>query len=99
METNHIWEGKARILAKRSNDLEWIIEAVTGLVARVNAEGGSDDPVVISDDVWIGARAIILPGVQIGRDAIIGAGAVVTKDLSEYAIVVGNPARVIKQRA
>jgi len=49
-------------------------------------------PVVISDDVWIGARAIILPGVN------IGAGTVVTKNVPDYAIVVGNPARILKYR-
>jgi maltose O-acetyltransferase len=62
-------------------------------------QGGSEDkPVVINDDVWIGARVIILPGVHIGRGAILGAGAVVTENVPEYAIVAGNPARVIKQR-
>ena len=55
-------------------------------------------PVRIEDDVWIGARAIILPGLKIGRGAIIGAGSVVTKDVPPYAICVGNPARVIKYR-
>jgi maltose O-acetyltransferase len=58
-----------------------------------------DNPVIISDDVWIGTRAIILPGVTIGKGSIIGAGAVVTKNVPEYTIVAGNPARVIKQRA
>lgn len=55
-------------------------------------------PVRIEDDVWIGARAIILPGLKIGKGAIIGAGSVVTKDVPPYAICVGNPARVIKYR-
>ena len=55
-------------------------------------------PVRIGDDVWIGMRSIILPGVQIGRGAVIGAGAVVTKDVPEYAVVGGNPAKVIKFR-
>lgn len=55
-------------------------------------------PVIIGDDVWIGARAILLPGVTIGSGAIIGAGAVVTKDVPEQAIVVGNPARVVRSR-
>ena len=52
-------------------------------------------PVVICDDVFIGARAIILKGVTIGNGAVIGAGAVVTKDVPPYGIAVGNPARVI----
>jgi maltose O-acetyltransferase len=55
-------------------------------------------PITIGDDVWIGTRAIILPGRKVGKGAIIGAGAVVTKDVPDYAIVVGNPARVIKYR-
>lgn len=55
-------------------------------------------PVVIGDDVWIAARAIILPGVTIGKGAIVGAGAIVTKDVPEYAVVGGNPARIIKYR-
>ena len=54
--------------------------------------------VTIFDDVWIGTRAIILPGVTIGKGSIIGAGSVVTKDVSDYAVVGGNPARVIKYR-
>lgn len=56
------------------------------------------EPVFIGDDVWIGARVIILPGKKIGKGVIIGAGAVVTKDVPDYAVVVGNPARVIKFR-
>ncbi len=54
--------------------------------------------VVIEDDVWIGGRAVILPGVTIGRGSVIGAGAVVVNDIPPYSIAVGNPARVIKQR-
>ena len=55
-------------------------------------------PVFISDDVWIGTDVIILPGVHIGKGAIIGAGSVVTKDVPEYCIAAGNPARVVKKR-
>lgn len=58
----------------------------------------ADERIEIGDDVWIGLRAILLPGVKIGRGAIVGAGAVVTKDVPEYAIVGGSPARVIKFR-
>ncbi len=57
-----------------------------------------EKPVAIGDDVWIGARAIILPGVRIGTGAVIGAGAVVTKDVPDYAVVGGNPARILKMR-
>ena len=55
-------------------------------------------PVRIEDDVWIGARATILPGLTIGKGAIIGTAAVVTKDIPPYAICAGNPARVIRYR-
>ena len=57
-----------------------------------------EEPVTIGDDVWIGARVIILPGVNIGSHAIIAAGAVVSKDVPEWAIVGGVPAKVIKMR-
>jgi len=55
-------------------------------------------PVIIGDDVWIGGRVIILPGVHIGSHSIIAAGAVVSKDVPEYAIVGGVPAVVKKYR-
>jgi maltose O-acetyltransferase len=55
-------------------------------------------PVVIEDDVWIGRRVVILPGVTIHRGAVIGAGAVVTKDVPEYAVAGGNPTHVLKYR-
>jgi len=56
-------------------------------------------PVTIEDRVWIGGGAIILPGVTIGREAIVGAGSVVTKDVPAGARVVGNPARILPARA
>ncbi|WP_417656306.1 acyltransferase [Pseudidiomarina aestuarii] len=55
-------------------------------------------PVTIRDDVWVGANVTILKGVEIGKGAVIGAGAVVTQNIPEYAIAVGNPARVVKYR-
>lgn len=54
--------------------------------------------VVIGDRVWIGYRAIVLPGVTIGEGAVIGAGAIVTKDVEPFAIVAGNPAKKIGER-
>lgn len=54
--------------------------------------------IVIGNDVWIGGHVIFLPGVHVGNGAIVGAGAIVTKDVPEYAIVGGNPAKVIKYR-
>ena len=55
-------------------------------------------PITICDGVWIGARAIILPGVTIGEGAVVAAGAVVAKDVEPWTVVGGNPARVIKKR-
>lgn len=55
-------------------------------------------PVTIEDYVFIGPRAIILPGVSIGKGAVIGAGAVVTKDVAQFTIVGGVPAKVIGER-
>ena len=57
----------------------------------------SKGPVIIEDNVWIGEKASIMPNVKIGKGAIIGANSVVTKDVSSYSIVGGNPARVLKQ--
>ncbi|MDO4462522.1 MAG: acyltransferase [Bacteroidia bacterium] len=56
-------------------------------------------PIVVGDDVWFGQGVIVLPGVHIGNGCIIGAGAVVTKDVPDYAIVGGNPAKIIKYRS
>ena len=55
-------------------------------------------PVTIEDRVWIGGGAILLPGITIGREAIVGAGAVVTRDVPAGARVVGNPARILPAR-
>lgn len=55
-------------------------------------------PIRIGNDVWIGTRVIIMPGVVIGDHSIVGAGAVVTKDVPEYAIVGGCPAKIIRMR-
>lgn len=61
-------------------------------------EAGSKGDIVVKDDVWIGDGAIICSGVNIGQGAVIAAGAVVTKDVEPYAIVGGNPAKLIKCR-
>jgi acetyltransferase-like isoleucine patch superfamily enzyme len=66
----------------------------------INKQGWSTykNYVVIKDDVWIGAGSIILPGVTIETGAVIAAGSVVTKDVSENAIMAGNPAKLMKYR-
>ena len=55
-------------------------------------------PIIIGNLAWIGAKAIVLPGVTIGEGAVVGAGAVVTKDVEPWTVVGGNPARVVKKR-
>ncbi|MGI6109292.1 MAG: DapH/DapD/GlmU-related protein [Eubacteriaceae bacterium] len=55
------------------------------------------DPVVIEDNCWIGAAAVICPGVTIGRNSVIGAGSVVTRDVPPNSVAAGNPCRVIRE--
>lgn len=62
----------------------------------IDEQGVTTKPIVIGDDVWIGANAVILPGVTIGRHAVVAAGAVVTQDVPEKSLVGGVPAKIIK---
>lgn len=64
---------------------------------RIDEQGISTKAVIIEDDVWIGANAVILPGVTIGRHAVVAAGAVVTKDVAPYSLVAGVPAKEVKR--
>jgi acetyltransferase-like isoleucine patch superfamily enzyme len=78
------------------------------IITSSHQEAGRDTPilfspiefaeVVIEDDADIGVSAVILPGVRIGRGAQIGAGAVVTRDIPPYAVAIGSPAKVIRER-
>jgi len=65
----------------------------------INDQGIYCDPVTIEDDAWIGMNAVILQGVRIGKGAIVGAGAVVTRDVPPWSIVMGVPARIVSQRS
>jgi maltose O-acetyltransferase len=65
----------------------------------INRQGGLPvRPVTVGNDVWIGTRVVITPGVTIGQGAVIGANSVVTKDVAEFAVVAGSPARLIRYR-
>ena len=66
------------------------------MARRSSNEGTKSAPVVIEDDVWVGAHCIILKGVTIGARSIIGAGSVVTKSIPADCVAAGNPCRVIK---
>ncbi len=57
----------------------------------------SGQPIAIGDGAWLGAGALVLPGVQIGVEAVIGAGAVVTRDVEPRTVVAGNPARMVRR--
>lgn len=63
--------------------------------AEIAKPAHTDGAICIRDGAWIGAGAIVLPGVTVGRKAVIGAGSVVTRDVPDYVIVAGNPARPI----
>ena len=62
-----------------------------------NLVGEVHRPIVIQDDAWLGAGVIVLPSVTIGRGAVVGAGAVVTRDVSSFTVVAGVPARPVKR--
>ena len=64
---------------------------------RIDEQGVSTTPVILGDDIWIGANAVILPGVSIGNHSVVAAGAVVTKDVPPHSLVAGVPAKIIKQ--
>lgn len=64
---------------------------------RIDSQGISTNPVVIEDDIWIGANAVVLPGVSIGHHSVVAAGAVVTKDVPPHSLVAGVPAKIIKE--
>lgn len=86
------------ILGRRDHDVHHI-----GRFIRQAAWVGDDPerlstPVRIGSDVWIGYGAIVLGGIAVGRGAVVGAGSVVVRDVAPYAIVVGNPARVVGSR-
>ena len=60
--------------------------------------GHTNQPVVIGKDAWLGANVIVLPGRTIGEGAVVGAGSVVTKNVPSFAVVGGNPAKILKMR-
>ena len=64
---------------------------------RIDDQGVSTNQVIIGDDIWIGANAVVLPGVSIGNHSVVAAGAVVTKDVPPHSLVAGVPAKIIKE--
>ena len=64
----------------------------------IRQQGVEPRDVTIEDDVWVGAHVVILPGLRIGKGSVIGAGAIVTRDIPPFSVAVGNPARIIRSR-
>ena len=65
---------------------------------RIRAQGVTRGPIVIEDDCWLASGVIVTSGVRIGRGTVVGAGSVVTRDLPEFSVAAGNPAKVIRSR-
>lgn len=63
---------------------------------RIDQQGVTTQPVIVADDVWIGANSVILPGVTVGSHSVIAAGAVVTQDVPPFSLAAGVPAKIIK---
>ena len=68
-------------------------------VPMVFQDGVSKGPIIIGNDVWLGANSVVLSNITIGDGVVVGAGSVVNKDLPDYAIAAGNPVKIIKYRA
>ena len=85
-----------------NNLLIWknlIIDYLTNTINKIiiKKQAQFNIPVYIGDNVWIGGGSIILPGVKIGKNSVIGAGSVVTKDIPENVVAVGNPCRILRE--
>ena len=88
---NHLSSSPLFTLRKNATGVAWVDKDL--------AENTDNFPTThIADDVWIGSNTMIMSGVSVGVGAVIGAGAVVTKDVPPYSVVVGVPARVVRQR-
>lgn len=100
-----LWAGQTRGMITAGNNL-LLGPNVTITAANYDFHAGTpvtrqpmtEQPVTIGNDVWIGANAVVLPGVALGDGAIIGAGAVVTRNIEAGAVVAGSPAKAIGQR-
>ena len=93
MDDTHIWIGDSVMIGPNvtiATAAHPILPGLRKKAAQYNL------PVRSGDNVWIGAGAIILPGVTIGENSVIGAGSVVTKDIPANVVAVGNPCRVLR---
>lgn len=93
--------GDSEVIIGSYCDISSMVKIVSGtheldMIGNRTAGKGIGKDIIIEDGVWIGFGALILPGVRIGKKAVIGAGSVVTRDIPSYSIAVGNPCKVIK---
>jgi len=72
--------------------------ATLGVPMRFSPNVGRSGPIIIEDDVWVGARCLLIKGVRLGTGSVIGAGSVVTHSLPPFSVAAGNPCRVIRTR-
>lgn len=91
---NNVLTGRRLTISDNSHG---IIEKGELFVPPSNRHMTSKGDIYIGDNVWIGENVVVLPGVHIGESAIIGAGAIVTKDVPAFSVACGNPVRIIKQ--
>jgi len=89
---NHVMIGRESILLGKMHEFR-----DTNIPMEQNLSNDSK-PTIIEDDVWLGLRVIVMPGVMIRKGTIVGAAAVITKDTEEYGIYAGIPAKLIKKR-
>lgn len=89
---NNVLTGKKVLISDNSHGTSSLIDLSISPIDRPIVSKG---PIIIEENVWIGEKATILSGVRIGKGSIVGANAVVTKDVPEYSVVVGNPAKII----
>lgn len=99
---------QGRLIVKKNSELAQDVTIITNShnshpivgqnhrIQAMNHEGDIDKDIIIEEDVWVGINVTLMPGVHIGRGAIVGAGSMVTKDVPPYSICVGFPAKFLK---
>lgn len=90
---NYVFVGKDVLIAPGVK----IISSNHEINHQKRNENSVNSPIIIGDSCWIGANAVILPGVKLGSNVIVGAGAIVTKSFPSNSVIIGNPAKVLKK--
>ena len=92
-----VWIGERTAIFDQHHEFRsWHAEAAkTGQAPTRNWDMGDPEPVTISDGAWLGVNVVVMPGVTIGKGAVVGASAVVTTDIPDFALALGIPAQVV----